>query len=152
MENQTAVPGDVGRSPTELMDNPYTPPENEMRLDAESAGVTVERVHDSTPRRFRYRVIPASLCLLLGVPLVCMSAFWCYEIWHTTISSDHDVAFRSVPPVLFCGMALGGSSFILASRRWLRGYWRSAVAATIVGWASVYVAFRIAVLLVPEAA
>ncbi|TWT72605.1 hypothetical protein [Crateriforma conspicua] len=131
--------------------NPYDPPTTTRTAPLPLPDSGQEHV-DVAPRRFRFRVIPASLCLLLGVPLVCMSLFWLYEIWNTTISSDHEMAFRSVPPVLFTGMALGGVSFLFAFRRWLSGRWRSAILTSVFGWFLVYAAFQIAVYLVPDAA
>ena len=81
-----------------------------------------------------------------------MSAFWAFEIWNTTITSDHDLAFRAVPPTLFIGMASGGAALIFGSRFWFQGRWRWAIAATIVGWLLVYVAMQVCFQLVPDAA
>lgn len=82
------------------------------------------------------------MCLLCGILLRCGSAFWCCEIWHVTIASDHDIGFRAIPPILYCGLLIGGLAFLSARRRWMRGYWRSAVA--IIGGASTFAVLRLA--------
>ncbi len=134
------------------MTNPYQPPENGANAASEFASSTEHSSSKPNQRGFRYRVVPSTLCLLVGVPLICMSVFWGYQIWATTISSDLDLAFRLIPPILFVGMAISGVSLIVGSRNWMRGNWKIAVASTMIGWGFVYGAYRIAAFLVPDAA
>lgn len=134
------------------MTNPYDPPETVEHVTSEQDASIERTTNKANQRKFRYRVIPSALCLLIGVPLICMSAFWGYQVFDTTIDSEMDTAFRLVPPVLFVGMSVSGSAFILGSRYWIRGRWKIAVASTMLGWGFVYGAYRIAAFLVPEAA
>ncbi len=124
--------------------NPYETP---FQVES-TTGLRLNRERqDASPtaRRDSTRVIPAVVCLILGYSLVGMSLLWIYTTWNTAFGSDHDFLSRLITPAVAVGMASGGGLLFLAFRRWLRGWWRSAILTSLLGCFLGYGAFRIAI-------
>lgn len=124
--------------------NPY---ESTVPVESTSCLEFIDEPQDasSTARRDSTRVIPAAVCLILGYSSVGMSLLWIYTTWNTTFGSHQDFPSRLITPVVAVGMASGGGLLLLALRRWLRGWWRSAILTSLLGCLLGYAAFRIAI-------
>lgn len=124
--------------------NPYESP---FPAESTSGLAFIDEPQDasSTTRRDSTRVIPAGVCLILGCSLVGMSFLWICTTWNTTFGSNQDFLSRLITPVVAVGMASGGGLLLLAFRRWLRGWWRSAILTSLLGCLLGYAAFRIAI-------
>lgn len=99
---------------------------------------------------FRFRTIPASFCLAFGIAQIAASAFWAVQIWLITISSDDELAFKLVPPILFVGFVLAGIVLALSSRWWMRGRWYRASLAFVANSMLVTGTLQVATWLAPE--
>jgi hypothetical protein len=109
-----------------MLENPYRPPETEFA--AEQAGAAAPR------KRFRFRVVPATLCFVYGgvgfLALVMLAVVMTAQV--VRAGSER---FNFLPmSIAFAGLLACFSLVFGAGWLWLRGKWFRAMAAVIAGF------------------
>ena len=110
-----------------MPENPYQPP---------TAPLTEHEPQRARPgKRFRFRIVPAALCIFYGGALSLALAGQVVLV--ASVAARVGIARLDIGPVMliFTVLGLSAASFLVAGSLWHRGKWGLAVAATLFGFA-----------------